>query len=214
MKWWKLRWSSRLKITKPNAPETDTNAFQKFTILWRSFQSVDTYPGVNTSGPEVLEVGVGTGKNLAFYPAGVNVTGIDLTPGMLERAHKRAAILNRDVRLLIGDAQNLEFPDASFDTIVATFVFCSVSDPVLGLRELGRVLKPDGQILLMEHVRSAKPVLGEIMNILNPVMVRVTGANINRRTVENVRAAGLFIECEEDIGMGDIFKLIIARRNY
>jgi ubiquinone/menaquinone biosynthesis C-methylase UbiE len=166
------------------------------------------------SGPEVLEVGVGTGKNLAFYPAGVNVTGIDLTPGMLERAHKRAAILNRDVRLLIGDAQNLEFPDASFDTIVATFVFCSVSDPVLGLRELGRVLKPDGQILLMEHVRSAKPVLGEIMNILNPVMVRVTGANINRRTVENVRAAGLFIECEEDIGMGDIFKLIIARRNY
>ena len=52
------------------------------------------------------------------------------------------------------------------------------------------------------------------MNILNPVMVRVTGANINRRTVENVRAAGLFIECEEDIGMGDIFKLIIARRNY
>jgi ubiquinone/menaquinone biosynthesis C-methylase UbiE len=160
----------------------------------------------------VLEVGVGTGKNIAFYPEGVRVTGVDLTPGMLDRARKRAAILNREVTLLLGDAQNLDLPDASFDTIVATFVFCSVSDPVLGLRELGRVVKPDGQIFLMEHVRSEKPVVGALMDILNPIVVRVTGANINRRTVENVRRSGLLIERVEDLGMGDIFKLIIARR--
>ena len=163
-------------------------------------------------GPEVLEVGVGTGKNFAFYPDGVRVTGVDLTPGMLDRARKRAAVLNRDVTLLLGDAQNLEFPDSTFDTVVATFVFCSVPDPVLGLRELGRVVKPDGRIFLMEHVRSAKPVVGELMDVLNPVVVRVTGANINRRTVENVRRSGLLIERVEDLGMGDIFKLIIARR--
>ncbi len=163
-------------------------------------------------GPEVLEVGVGTGKNIAFYLAGVRVTGVDLTPGMLDRAHKRAAILNREVTLLLGDAQNLEFPDASFDTVVATFVFCSVSDPVMGLRELGRVVKPDGQILLMEHVRSAKTLVGELMDLINPVMVRLTGANINRQTEENVRRSGLLIERVEDLGMGDIFKLIIARR--
>jgi ubiquinone/menaquinone biosynthesis C-methylase UbiE len=164
------------------------------------------------NGPEVLEVGVGTGKNIAFYPAGVRVTGADLTPGMLDRARNRAAILNREVTLLLGDAQNLDLPDASYDSVVATFVFCSVSDPVLGLRELGRVVKPDGQIFLMEHVRSEKPVVGELMDILNPIVVRVTGANINRRTVENVRRSGLLIERVEDLGMGDIFKLIIARR--
>ncbi len=163
-------------------------------------------------GPEVLEVGVGTGKNIAFYPEGVRVTGVDLTPGMLDQARKRAAILNREVTLLLGDAQNLDFPDASFDTIVATFVFCSVSDPVRGLRELGRVVNPDGQIFLMEHVRSDKPVVGALMDILNPALVRVTGANINRRTVENVRRSGLLIERVEDLGMGDIFKLIVARR--
>jgi len=161
-------------------------------------------------GPEVLEVGVGTGKNLAFYPDEVQVTGVDLTPGMLVRARNRAAILNRDVTLLIGDAHSLEFPDASFDTVVATFVFCSVSDPVQGLRELGRVVKPDGQILLLEHMRSGKQVVGEIMDILNPAVVRVTGANINRRTVDNIRLAGLRIERVENLGMGDIFKLITA----
>ncbi len=164
------------------------------------------------NGPEVLEVGVGTGKNIAFYPEGVRVTGVDLTPGMLDRARKRAAILNREVTLLLGDAQNLDLPDASFDTIVATFVFCSVFDPVRGLRELGRVVKPEGQIFLLEHVRSDKPVVGTLMDILNPALVRMTGANINRRTVENVRRSGLLIERVEDLGLGDIFKLIIARR--
>ncbi|MBK5108183.1 MAG: class I SAM-dependent methyltransferase [Anaerolineales bacterium] len=163
-------------------------------------------------GPEVLEVGVGTGKNFAFYPKEVRVTGVDLTPGMLDRARKRAVILKRNVTLLLGDTQNLNFPDSSFDSVVATFVFCSVSDPMLGLRELGRVVKPDGQIFLMEHVRSGKQVVGEMMEILNPVVVRVTGANINRRTVENVYRSGLMIDRVNNLGMGDIFKLIIARR--
>jgi len=163
-------------------------------------------------GPHVLEVGVGTGKNMPYYPEGLRITGIDLTPGMLARAQERAAKMELDVSLNLGDMQALEFPDATFDSAVATFVFCSVPDPVLGLHELQRAVKPGGQIVLMDHVRSEQPLLGVLMDIFNPAAVRMTGANINRRTVENVSTSRLSIEHVEDLGVGDIFKLIIARR--
>lgn len=162
-------------------------------------------------GPEVLEVGIGTGKNMSFYPAGLKVTGIDLTPGMLERARKRAEELHAAVDLRRGDVQSLEFTDSSFDAAVATCVFCSVPNPVLGLRELLRVVRPGGQVLLMEHMRSANQLAGLIMDLLNPVVIRMMGANINRRTTENVQTAGLTIQRVETLGMGGIFKLIEAR---
>lgn len=161
-------------------------------------------------GPKVLEVGVGTGKYMSYYPAGAQVTAIDLTPGMLERAKKRAVALKLNVDLRLGDVQALEFPNASFDTAAATFVFCSVPDPVLGLRELARVVRPGGQVLLLEHVRSTNRIAGSLMDFLNPVVVRLMGANINRHTVENVRKSGLKIVKVEDLGMGGMIKLITA----
>lgn len=94
-------------------------------------------------GPQVLEVGVGTGKNMPYYPDGVHVTAIDLSERMLSRARERAKRLGLDVDLRRMDAQELAFPSDTFDTIVASFVFCSVRDPVVGLRELGRVCKPE-----------------------------------------------------------------------
>jgi ubiquinone/menaquinone biosynthesis C-methylase UbiE len=163
-------------------------------------------------GTKVLEVGVGTGKNMPFYAHDMDIVAIDLTPGMLERARKRSKALNKVVDLQLGDVQNLEFPDAYFDTVVATFVFCSVPDPVLGLYEVRRVLKPGGYLLILEHVRSENPVIGWLMDLLNPLLVRIMGANINRQTIENVLQSGLIVEQVENLGSGDIFKLIVASR--
>lgn len=162
-------------------------------------------------GPRILEIGVGTGKNMPFYPADAEITAIDLTPAMLERARRRAAALGRAVELRLGDVQALDLPEQHFDTAVATFVFCSVPDPALGLRELGRVVKPGGRILLLEHVRSDRPVLGALMDLLNPLVVRLVGANVNRRTVETVERAGLVLEEVEDLWRAGVFKRIVAR---
>lgn len=162
-------------------------------------------------GPRVLEVGVGTGKNMPYWPKGLQMTAIDLTPGMLDFAHRRAKELGLTANLQLGDAQSLDFPDHTFDAAVATFVFCSVPDPVLGLRELARVVRPGGQVLLLEHMRSANALIGAVMDALSPIVVRMMGANINRRTVENVQEAKLQIESLEDVGMGGIFKLIATR---
>jgi phosphatidylethanolamine/phosphatidyl-N-methylethanolamine N-methyltransferase len=162
-------------------------------------------------GNRVLEVGVGTGKNIPYHPKGVQVTAVDLSDRMLERARRRVQELDTEVDLCLMDAQKLAFPGAAFDAAVATFVFCSVPDPVLGLRELGRVVRPGGQVMLLEHVRVNKPVIGKLMDLLDPFVVRLMGPHINRRTVENVKKAGLEIEQVEELAPGGLVKLIVAR---
>lgn len=138
----------------------------------------------------ILEVGVGTGVNMRHYPPGARMTAIDISDRMIEKARARAERTHVTVDLRLMDAQHLDFADGTFDAVVATCVFCSVPDPIAGLREVLRVLKPDGKALLLDHVRSGNPVMGKMMDLMNPIAVRLSGANINRRTVENVRAAG------------------------
>ncbi len=159
---------------------------------------------------EVLEIGVGTGINMPLYPSGCRVAGIDIAENMLERARARAAKLGIAADLRQMDVQHLDFADARFDCVVATFVFCSVPDAVAGLQETRRVLKDGGTLLLLEHVRSENWLVGGMMDFLNPVVVRLAGANINRRTVENVHAAG-FAEMAVATHMRGIVKLVEAR---
>lgn len=208
-----------MSVIDPIATETTRRRYQRLSRFYDRMEAMQErryFPWRRklwslVSGSRVLEVGVGTGKNMEFYPPGLEVIAIDLTPGMLERANRRAEELHLKVDLRLGDVQCLEFPDDSFDTIVGTFVFCSVPDPVLGLRELKRVLRPGGQVLLLEHMRSANRLIGVLMDLANPVAVRVMGANINRRTVENVSRSGLKVEAVENLGAGGIYKLITAR---
>lgn len=146
-------------------------------------------------GPAVLELGVGTGKNVPYYPEGVRVTGVDLSGGMLARA-RRALERHpgKAAALYLMDAQRLDFADDTFDEAVATFVFCSVPDPVAGLREALRVTKPGGRLHLIEHQRADAEALGRVMDRLDGPIHRRTGVHIARETVENVRAAGWHLD--------------------
>lgn len=157
---------------------------------------------------EVLEVGVGTGRNLSQYPEGVRLTGIDISERMLERASRRAERLGVEVCLEHADVERLPFADDSFDTVTATCVFCSVADPVRGLEEVGRVCRSDGRILLLEHVRPRNRVLGRLFDLLTPITRRVVGPEINRRTEENVAEAGLEIL---EVRRAGVMREIVAR---
>ena len=161
-------------------------------------------------GVHILEVGVGTGRNLSFYPEEVQVTAFDFSDKMLRRAREKAAQQKMAIHLLLMDAQNLGFRDSTFDTAVASLVFCSVPDPVRGLTEIKRVVKPGGKVLLLEHVLSASRPAAWVMNQANPLMLKLFGDNINRKTVENVAKSGLIVEKVTDLS--GIFKLIEARK--
>lgn len=156
-------------------------------------------------GERVLEVGIGTGKNLTYYPDTLEITGIDFSKNMLEKARNK--IKNKkNIKLIEMDAQNMEFEDNIFDTVVTSCVFCSVPDPIKGLKEIRRVCKDNGKIIMLEHMRSNNELVGKFMDIINFIPLNVWGANINRRTIENLKKAGFK---EEDIEYQDIWSDIV-----
>jgi len=155
-----------------------------------------------------LMVAAGTGNDFKFFPPNMNVVAVDISPKMLERAAKKAATYTGTIDLREMDVCNLEFPDASFDTVATAFTFCSVPKPVAGLSELRRVLKPDGQLLMIEHVRSAIGPIGIFMDLMTPLTSRL-GPSLNRDTVGNVQKAGFRLQRVENVYL-DVLKIIEA----
>ncbi len=162
------------------------------------------------AGDKILEVGVGTGHSLEFYPEGSDVTAIDISDRMLARAKTKAGIQKGKLALLNMDVEQLGFKDDCFDTVSSTCVFCSVPDPVAGLSEIKRVLKPGGRLIMYEHMISRNPFLALMLNVMNPFMSRFIGPNVNRDTPGNIVKAGLKIIKERNVRFFDIFRRIDA----
>lgn len=157
---------------------------------------------------KVLEVGIGTGRNIPYYPDNVELTGIDFSPKMVEIARGKAKN-RKNVKILEMDAENMEFKDNTFDTVVTSCVFCSVPNPVQGLKEIKRVCKNGGKIVMLEHVKSHKKMVGPLMDAFNFIPLNIYGANINRETYQNLLNAGFKPEHIEVKNLWlDIVKLI------
>ncbi|MGC8478077.1 MAG: methyltransferase domain-containing protein [Acetobacteraceae bacterium] len=157
----------------------------------------------------VLDAGVGTGRNIPFYPAGAEVLGIDASAAMLARAERRRQRLGRVVALRQMDLTRLDLPDASFDAAVASFVFCVLPEPdqLPALRELGRVVRPGGRIRLLEYVRPRGRLRRAIARLWEPWMAWAYGAGFDRHTETHVAEAGLEITRAED-AVPDLIRLL------
>jgi SAM-dependent methyltransferase len=159
---------------------------------------------------DTLEIGIGTGSNLGIYPTGTVLQGIDVSAPALVVAAERADREGRTVVLVEGDATALPFADASFDTVVSTFVLCSVGDVEQSLREVRRVLRPGGTIRLLEHARSRHRTVGAIQERSAPVWARVSGGcRLDHDVSRSVRAAGLTI-VEQRTRLGGLLVEIVA----
>lgn len=163
-------------------------------------------------GGAVLDAGVGTGRNMAFYPPGAEVVGIDLSPAMLARARRRREALGLSCDLRLMDATATDFPAARFDYVIATFLFCVLDDELQlpALRELRRVLKPTGELRIIEYAYSRDPVRRFIMRLWAPWVRFAYGAAFDRDTERYVDAAGLEL-VERRFLYEDIIKLLILR---
>lgn len=160
---------------------------------------------------EVLEVAVGTGRNLPFYPEDTRLTGIELSPKMLAIARRRASESCIDADLRVGDAHNLPFPDASFDTVTATLALCTIPDDRRAVAEAARVLRPGGRLLLLEHVRSPFLPVRLLQRVLNPLTVLLEHDHLLREPLRHVESAGLVVERLERSKLGVVERLAASK---
>jgi ubiquinone/menaquinone biosynthesis C-methylase UbiE len=162
---------------------------------------------------KILEVGVGTGKNVPYYPSSSEVIGIDISPQMLRKSKEKVTMFRgRSIKLSQMNVQHLTFAENYFDTVVCTFVLCSVPDPIIAVREMLRVLKPDGQLILLEHVLSKIPLIAVIQKLFNPFTRGIFGYNIDRDTITNLKYGNALIFKIQNLTKTDILKFLICKK--
>jgi ubiquinone/menaquinone biosynthesis C-methylase UbiE len=160
---------------------------------------------------EVLEIAVGTGRNLGHYPSGVKLTAIDFSPEMLAIARRRAEDLGAAVELRLGDAQALEFDNESVDTVIITLALCTIPDDRKAAAEAWRVLRPGGTLVLLEHVRSPSLPVRTLQRLLDPLAVRFEADHLVREPLDYLADAGFAIESAERSRLG-IVERVLARK--
>jgi ubiquinone/menaquinone biosynthesis C-methylase UbiE len=160
---------------------------------------------------DVLEIAVGTGRNLPHYPDGIRLTAIELSPAMLEIAEQRSKELGVEADLRVGDAQRLDFPDERFDAVVSTLSLCTIPDDAAAVREVRRVLRPGGRFLALEHVRSPRRVIRAGQRLLDPLAVRFQADHLAREPLEHLTAQGFAIDHLERSKLG-IVERVAARK--
>ena len=160
----------------------------------------------------ILDAGVGTGRNIEFYPDGSEVTGIDLSPAMIARARRRGAKLGRDVEILRMDVSATAFPDGHFDAVIATFLCCVLAEDqqLAALTELARICKQGGEIRLLDYVYSENPARRFVMRLWAPWVRMVFGAAFDRDTERYIAAAGLEL-IERRFLVSDVIRLLVLR---
>jgi len=160
----------------------------------------------------VLDAGVGTGRNMIYYPPGAQVTGIDLSPSMLARAKTRQRRQNSPADLLEMDVLATTFTDGHFDTIVSTFLFCVLDDShqLPALCELRRIIKAKGEVRILEYAYSKRPLKRFVMRLWAPWVKWLYGATFDRNTEQYVQQAG-FELVEERFLYQDIIKLLVLK---
>lgn len=159
----------------------------------------------------ILFLAIGTGQDIQFFPPGRHITAIDISARMLDQARPRAERYDGALELRHLDVHDLDYADATFDQVFTSCTFCSVPNPVDGLRALARVLKPGGMIGMFEHTGSRFFPFGLMLDLMTPLTRRL-GPELNRDTPENVRRAG-FVNVEVEPVYLDVVKIIRARRS-
>jgi ubiquinone/menaquinone biosynthesis C-methylase UbiE len=160
---------------------------------------------------DVLEIGMGTGLNLPYYRDDVRLTGIEFSPTMLELARERAKELGRVPDLRVGDAQALEFADASFDTVVCTLALCTIPDDRKAVAEASRVLRPGGRLLLLEHVRSPVLPIRAGQRLLEPLTLRFEADHLLREPADYLSEQGFEIETLERSKWGIVERVVACK---